>query len=70
MAATVFASLLVIKLKLILPQRVGAWSISAYSDFVTRNSESIDGRRIDVEQNNRIGAILGLLSGAAPPARP
>jgi hypothetical protein len=43
---------------------------TAYLDFVARNSESVAGRSIDVEQNGRIGAILGSLGATAAAAAP
>lgn len=39
--------------------------LNAYLDFVRANAESVDGRRIDVEANGRIGVILTTLGGAS-----
>ena len=43
----------------------GDW-FTAFFDFVKLNSESVEGRQIDVEQNDRIGHILSGLNRAAP----
>jgi hypothetical protein len=39
----------------------GDW-FTAYFDFVSKNADSIEGRLVDIEQNNRIGAIIAALN--------
>ncbi len=42
---------------------------SAYLDFVAKNAESVAGRAINVEQNDRIGAVLKTLAVGAAASR-